>query len=44
MITGNCTKIEKVSKSYPDVNKFFIVGVLRPENEKRFGRKLEHFY
>ena len=44
MITGNCTKIEKFSKCYPDVNKFFIVGVLRPDNEKRFVRKSEHFY
>ena len=44
MITGNCTKIEKFSKCYPDVNKFFIVGVLRPEHEKRFGRKWEYLY
>ena len=44
MITGNCTSIEKFSKCYRYVNKFFIAGLLRPENEKRFGRKSEHLY
>ena len=44
MITENCTRKEKFSKCYRDVNKCFIVCLLRPKNEKRFGRKLEHLY
>ena len=44
MITGNCTRIDKFSKCYRDVNKFLIVDLLRPENKKRFGRKSEHLY
>ena len=44
MITGNCTRIEKFSKCCRDVNKFLIVGLLRPENKKRFGRESEHLY
>ena len=44
MIPGNGTRIEKFSKCYRAVNKFFIAGLLRPENEKRFGRKSEHLY
>ena len=44
MLTGNCTRIEKSSKCYLDVNKFLIVGLLRPKNKKRFCRKSEHLY
>ena len=44
MITGNCTRIDKFSKCYRDVNKFLIVDLLRPENKKRFGRKSELLY
>ena len=44
MITENCTRIEKLSKCYCDVNKVLIVGLLRSENKKRFGRKSDQFY
>ena len=39
MINGNCTRIEKFSKCYRDVNTFLIVGLIRPENKRRFGKK-----
>ena len=44
MMIGNCTGTGKLSKCYPDVSKVLIVGSLRPENERRFGRKSELVY
>ena len=44
MMIGNCTGIGKLSKCYPDVSKILIVGSIRPENERRFGRKSELIY
>ena len=36
MITGSCTRIDKFSKCYRDVNKFLIVDL--PENKKKFEK------
>ena len=43
-MTGNCTRTENFSKCYRNVNKFLIVDLLRPEYEKRSGRKFERLY
>ena len=44
MTTKNCTGIEKLSKCYRDVSKILIVGLLRPENKKKFSTKSELLY
>ena len=38
MMTGNCQHVCR------DVSEIFFVGLLRPQNEKRFCRKSEHLY